>query len=267
MRTLRAGAAENRHDEIEQARTELEQIAADLRRAYPNTNARSGAQIVPLRDRIVGPLKGTLVALMGAVSCLLLLACVNVANLFVARGAARQHELAIRSAIGGSRWRLVRQLLTESTLMAAAGAAFGVTVAWLLLEVLLALAPAGIPRVDQVGLDAVSLAFAAGAALACGLVFGAFPAFQASGVRGQQLAIRSGRTSGAVSRRSTRAALMVIEVALALILLAGCGLMMRTMARLNSVEPGFRAERLLTARVTLSGTAWDDLRAAPRVLP
>ena len=243
---------------LDQARGELDRIAADLRRAYPNTNARSGAQIVPLRDRIVGPLKGTLVALMGAVSCLLLLACVNVANLFVVRGAARQHELAIRSAIGGSRWRLVRQLLTESTLLAAAGAAFGVAVAWLLLEVLLALAPAGIPRVDQVGLDAVSLAFAAGAALACGLVFGAFPAFQASGVRGQQLAIRSGRTSGAVSRRSTRAALMVIEVALALILLAGCGLMMRTMARLNSVEPGFRAERLLTARVTLSGTAWDD---------
>jgi putative ABC transport system permease protein len=195
---------------------------------------------------------------MGAVGFLLLLACVNVANLLVARGAARQHELAIRSALGGSRWRIVKQLLVESTVLSLAGGLLSLAVAAWLVQTLIALAPEGIPRIDGVRLNRASLLFAFGASAICGLIFGAFPALQASGGRGLQLLGSAGRASGSVSRRRTRRLLMVVETALALILLAGCGLMARTMISLNAVDPGFRPDHLLTARVVLSGPHWND---------
>jgi predicted permease len=195
---------------------------------------------------------------MGAVGFLLLLACVNVANLLVARGASRQHELAVRTALGGTRWRIVRQLLAESMLLSAAGAVLGVGVAIALVKLLVALAPEGIPRIEGVGINEASLGFALAAAVGCGLLFGVFPALQISGAGGQQLLARASRTSAAVSPRRSRGALMVVEVALALILLVGCGLMARTMLRLNAVDPGFRSDHLLTGRVVLSGAAWND---------
>lgn len=243
---------------LAQANEEIARIAEDLKREYPNTNARGGAQIVPLADRFFDQIHGTLVALMGAVGFLLLLACVNVANLLVARGAAREHELAIRAALGGSRWRLVRQLLAESTVLSLAGGLLGIAVAAWLLKVLIALTPEGIPRIEQVSLNRSSLLFGLVASAACGLVFGAFPAFQASGARGRHLLARASRTSAAVSPRRTRRVLMAVETALALILLAGCGLMARTMLQLNAVDVGFRPDHLLTARVVLSGPAWDS---------
>ena len=243
---------------LPQAKAEFSRIAEDLRREYPNTNARNGADVVLLRDRLVDEVRDTLVALMGAVGFLLLLACVNVANLLVARGAGRQHELAIRTALGGSRWRIVRQLLSESMLLAGAGAMLGIGVAVLLVKILVALAPEGIPRIEGVGINLTSLLFALAAALGCGLVFGAFPALQITGVGGQQLLARASRTSAAVSPRRSRSLLMVVEVALALILLVGCGLMGRTMLRLAAVDPGFRPDHLLSARVVLSGPAWNE---------
>jgi putative ABC transport system permease protein len=243
---------------LTQARTEADRIAADLRREHPGPNGGYGAEVSPLADRLVEDVKDTLVTLMGAVSFLLLLACVNVSNLLVARGAARQHELAIRSALGGSRWRLVRQLLAESALLSFAGGALGVVLAAWLLETFVGLAPPGIPRIEMVRLDRASLLFALGASTMCGLVFGAFPALQASGWRGQPQLARASRSSAAVAPRRTRRALMVIEVALALVLLAGCGLMARTMSQLYAVEPGFEPEGLLTGQFTLAGDAWNS---------
>lgn len=243
---------------VMQANDEMTRIMDDLRREYPNTNARTGGKIVLLRDRLVDDVRDTLVALMGAVGFLLLLACVNVANLLVARGAARQHELAIRTALGSSRWRLARQLLAESTLLSIAGGALGVAAAAWLLRILIALAPEGIPRIENVGLNGTSLLFALAAALGCGLFFGAFPALQVSGPGGRHLLARASRTSAAVAPRRTRRILMMAEVALALVLLVGCGLMARTMWRLNAVDPGFRHDHLLTARVVVSGPAWSD---------
>ena len=240
------------------ANDEISRIYEDLKRAHPNTNARSGAQVTPLADRFVDQIHGTLVALMGAVGFLLLLSCVNVANLLVARSAAREHELAIRAALGGSRWRLVRQLLAESMLLSLGGGVLGIAFGAWLLQTLIALAPEGIPRIEQVGLNRYSLLFGIGASVICGLLFGAFPALQASGARGRHLLARASRTSAAVSPRRTRRLLMAIETALALILLVGCGLMARTMLHLNAVDTGFRPDHLLTARIVLSGDAWNS---------
>lgn len=241
--------------EVRQAQAEADQIFVDLRRAYPNTNSTNGGRIVLLRDRIVEVIRDTLVALMGAVAFLLLLSCVNVANLLVAQGAARQHELAVRTALGGTRWRLVRQLLVESTVLSVAGGVLGVLLAFWLLRLLIALAPPDVPRIHEVSLDTVSLTFALGAAALCGLVFGSFPALQASAGGHLHLLARAGRTSSIAPHR-TRRALMAIEVALALVLLAGCGLMGRTMLGLHAVNPGFRTDHLLTARLSLGGPAW-----------
>ncbi len=241
---------------LEQAGAEADRIAADLSRAYPNTNSGSGARVVPLHERLVEEVRDTLVALMAAVGFLLVLACVNVANLLVARGAARQHELAIRTALGGSRWRLVRQLLAESTLLSLAGAVLGVLLAYGLLQAFVAIAPPDVPRIDGVRLNRLSLLFALGAAALCGLVFGAFPAIRASGFRGLPQLARASRTSASVSPHRTRRVLMVVEVALALVLLAGCGLMARTMMHLNAVDPGFRTDHLLTGRIALMGEPW-----------
>jgi putative ABC transport system permease protein len=263
--------------ELSQAEAEVKRVADDLARAYPNTNAGNGAELELLRDRFVDQVKSTLVALMGAVGFLLLLTCVNVANLLVARGAARQHELAIRTALGGSRWRLVRQLLAESTLLSLAGGVLGIFIATWLVQTLVLLAPEGTPRIENVRMNWTSLTFALTAAVACGLIFGTFPALHASGIRGQHLLARASRTSAAVSPRRARRGLMIVEVALALILLAGCGLMARTMLRLNNVDTGFRADHLLTGRVMLSGDAWnsearrlafyDDVLARAKAVP
>jgi putative ABC transport system permease protein len=241
----------------EQAQAELTRIAADLAREYPNTNSGNGAELQMLRDRFVERVGPTLVVLMGAVGFLLLLACANVANLLVARGAARQHELAIRTALGSSRWRLVRHLLTESMLLSLGGAVLGVVLAIWLVRTLVAMAPPDTPRLDQVAINRASLLFALAASAVCGLLFGAFPALQTSGSRGEHLLARSSRASAAVSPRRTRRVLMGVEVALALMLLSGCGLMIRTMMQLAAVDPGFRADHLLTARLTLSGELWN----------
>ncbi len=239
-----------------QAAAELKGIAADLAREHPDTNSGNGAELQPLRDRFVERVEPTLVALMGAVGFLLLLACANVANLLVARGAARQHELAIRAALGSSRWRLVRFLLAESSLLSVGGALLGVGLALGLVQGLVAMAPPNTPRLDQVGIDGTSLLFAFLASASCGLLFGAFPALQTTGSTGERLLARASRTSAAASPRRTRRFLMATEVALALVLLAGCGLMVQTMLRLAAVDPGFRTDHLLTARVALSGQAW-----------
>ncbi len=245
---------------IEAATSELQQIAAALEREHPDTN--SGVHIVAERlgDRIVSDLRQTLLVLSGAVGLLLLIACVNVANLLVARGAAREHELAIRAALGGGRLRLATQMLVESTLLSAAGGALGVLLAFWLLRALVAAAPEDTPRIDEVTLDTIALLFAAGAAMLAGIVFGSLPALHASSVAGQHVVVR-GRPAGASAQsHRLRRGLIVVEVALALILLTGATLMLRTLQRMTAVDTGFTPERLVTMELSLRGDRWDDER-------
>ncbi|HYN08975.1 MAG TPA: ADOP family duplicated permease [Vicinamibacterales bacterium] len=258
------------------ARTELRTVAASLSKEYPNTNSGITADLEPLATRVVGDTKAVLWSLFAAVGCLLLIACVNVANLLVARGASRQQELALRSALGCGRFRLIRQLLVESLVLSLAGAALGLAAGWGLLTALLALAPTDTPRLAEVGLDASAVLFALGAALISGLLFGLLPALSSSGVHGSQLLVRSLRagTSSATSR--VRRVLIAVEVALALVLLTGAGLTLRTMHALSSLNPGFDPTGVLTARITVGGQGWDaervrafsrDLLAELRRLP
>jgi putative ABC transport system permease protein len=262
--------------QVETATAELQSIAASLEREYPDSNTGIGVRGERLADRLVIDIRLTLLVLFGAVGFLLLIACVNVANLLVARGAARQHELAVRAALGGGRMRLASQMLVESTLVSIAGGALGVGVGAWLLRALVAVAPEGIPRIEHVRLDGAALLFALGAAAVCGIVFGALPAFQATGAGGQQALVR-GRAAGFASRsHRLRRGLMVVETALALVLLTGAGLMMRTLHELTQVETGFRTDHLVTTRFILAGEQWtppkrlafyDDLQSRLRALP
>jgi putative ABC transport system permease protein len=191
---------------------------------------------------------------------LLLIACVNVASLLVARGAARQHELAVRAALGGGRLRLMRQLLIDSSMISAAGGGLGLLFAIYLLRALVAAAPDGTPRIADVHIDGAAMLFAFAAAALCGIVFGAFPAFQAAGIQGQQALVR-GRAIGFAARsHHLRRGLIVVETALAIVLLIGAGLMIRTVQQLVGVDIGFRADHVLTTRFTLSGPQWTEAR-------
>lgn len=261
---------------LEAADAELRAISAALEREYPNSNSAVSARTDRLADRVVDSVRLTLLVLFGAVGFLLLIACVNVANLLIARGAGRQHELAVRAALGGGRARLATQLLVESTLVSICGGTLGVAVAAGLLRLLVAMAPEGTPRLVDVHLDAAALLFAFVAAAVCGIVFGALPAFQASGAGGQQALVR-GRSSGFAARsHRLRRGLIAVETALALMLLTGAGLMMRTLQELTQVDTGIRTDHLLTARFTLAGEQWtperriafyDDLIARTSALP
>ena len=235
---------------------EIQEIAAQLSREYPGTNASSNARVQPLWMRVVQDVRPTLVVLMIAVGLLLLIACVNVANLIAARAATRQHELAVRAALGGGRWRLVRQMLVETVLLSLAGGLLGVAAAYVFLDTLVAYAPEGIPRIADVQIDGTALMFAAASAAACALVFGALPAIQASGARGEQLMVRAARTRGGPAAYRTRRAFIVVEMALALVLLAGAGLMGRTIASLAAVKPGFDPNNVLAVRLMLTGERW-----------
>ena len=245
---------------VEAAAREMTAIGVDLQREHPDTNTGITVRTEPLAARLVAQVRLTLLVLLGAVGCLLLVACVNVANLLIARGAARQHELAVRAALGGGRLRLALQMLVESTLVSVAGGALGIVLASWLLRLLIAVAPDGTPRLDEVHIDAVAWLFAFGAAAACGVVFGAFPAFQASGIRGQAVLARSRGAGASASSHRLRRGLMVIEVALALVLLTGAGLMMRTLHQITRVETGFAPDHLLTMRFTLPGEEWSEAR-------
>jgi putative ABC transport system permease protein len=245
---------------VDAAAREMTAIGVDLQREHPDTNTSITVRTEPLAARLVAQVRLTLLVLLGAVGCLLLVACVNVANLLIARGAARQHELAVRAALGGGRLRLAAQMLVESTLVSAAGGVLGVALASWLLRLLIAVAPEGTPRLDEVRIDGTAFLFAFGAAVICGIGFGAFPAFQASGIRGQATLTRSRGAGASAGSHRLRRGLMVIEVALALVLLTGAGLMMRTLQQITRVDTGFKPDHLLTMRFTLTGEQWTDPR-------
>ncbi len=239
---------------LRQAQTEMNAIGQRLAQAYPNADedfAGFGVNVVPMLDQITGKnLQLALWVLLGAVAFVLLIACANVANLMLARGATREREFALRVALGAGRARLVRQLLTESLLLALAGGALGLLLAAWGVELLVRLAPSGIPRLDEINLDARVLAVALVASLLNGLLFGLLPAWK-SAQTDPNVALKEGGRSAAAGSRRLRQSLVVAEFALAVVLLAGAGLLVRSFLQLQSVNPGFNSENVLLAHVSL----------------
>ncbi|HET7788297.1 MAG TPA: ABC transporter permease [Myxococcales bacterium] len=234
---------------VQQARAELATVGKRIASRLPEHVGRS-MTARPLLDDLVGPVKPLLQALLGAVMFVLLIACANVASMLLARGAARQREMAIRAALGGNRRRLVRQLLTESLLLSLLGGALGVALATWGVDALVALAPRDIPRIDEVRLNGAVLAFALAVSIGAGLLAGLWPSLQSSRPDLAE-ALKEG-SGGATSRGRARSVLVVVEVALALVLVVGAGLMIRTLQRLLDVPVGLAdPARVLVADVDL----------------
>jgi putative ABC transport system permease protein len=243
---------------LRQAEAGLQAIAADLEQRFPGPNQGWSVRLAPLGEEMVRHDRPALLMLFAAVGFVLLIACANVAGLQMARASARGQEMAVRTALGASRGRLLRQLLTESVLVSLAGAAAGLWLASSGLHLLVALAPREIPRLGEVRIDASVLLFTLVVSVATGLVFGLAPALQGSRadlVTGLKEGGLGGRAAGP-ARHRLRALLVVSEVALALLLLAGAGLFTRSFARLVAVDPGFDPQRLLVLRVFLDTDAY-----------
>ena len=236
------------------ARAEMAALTAALEREYPGTNRN--VTVTPLRDLVVGDVGPALLVLLGAVGFVLLLACANVAHMLLARASARERELTIRVALGASRARIVRQLLTESLLLAALGGAAGLALAGWGVRALVALGGAGLPRASEIGLDARVIAFTALVAVATGLLFGMAPALRASRTRLATALREGGRGTTAGARQyRLRDILVASEFALALVLLAGAGLAIRTVIALRQIDPGFDPRGVLTMVVSYTGSS------------
>ena len=235
---------------FEQARTELALLADRLARDYPETNAETGVSFFRMRDNMSPRFRLILTALGGATLCLLLLACANLANLLLARAAARERELAVRAALGAGRERLVRQLLTEIVVVTLLGGAAGVVVAAASLPLFSALVPPTLPIASQPGLDWRVIGLAALFTALTGLGFGLFPALRAVGRTGFA-ALRDGNRGGGGRRQRVRAVLVTVEVAMSVILLITSGLLIRAVWRVQAIDPGFVAQDVLTLRTAL----------------
>jgi predicted permease len=245
----------------EQAQAEMAMISEQLTAEYPESNSAAGDDIllVRLRDAIVGDVRASLFVLLGAVGFLLLIACANVANLLLVRASGRDQEIAVRVALGAGRIRILRQLVTESVVLALAGGVAGLVLALWGTRALLGLAPDGIPRVAEVGVDLTVLGFAFATALGTGLLFGMAPALQSFGRAAARSASISGtRHSAGRGSNRIRSALIVTEVAVSLLLLVGAGLMVRTLANLMQVDPGFNVDNTLSARVWIPASRYQE---------
>jgi putative ABC transport system permease protein len=242
-----------------EAQAQMDTIARGLAVEWREFDTGWTVQLVPMNAELAGELKPALLVLMGAVAFVLLIACANVANLLLARGAARRREIAIRTALGAGRWRLVRQLLTESLALAALGGLAGVVLAQWAVDLLLAISPVDRATLGEVGLNYPVLAFAAALSILTAVVCGLVPALE-----GAQSDVHAGLKEGAreagVGRRSRRLrqAFVVSEVALALVLLVGAGLLIRSFANLRGISPGFQAQGVLTARIALPMLKYED---------
>jgi putative ABC transport system permease protein len=250
---LKPGATEN------QARAEMVAIAGRLAAQYPDANTGWSVKLMPLLDYIVRDIKPALVVLLCAVAFVLLIACANVANLLLARAAGRQKEIAIRTALGAGRARIIRQLLTESVLLALLGGAGGLGLAKWGMDLLLKLAPEDLPRMSDVALDGRALAFTAAVTLLTGLIFGLVPALQSSRPNLNETMNETGRGSTEGRRRQlVRGALVVLEVASALVLLVSSGLLIKSFWRLQQVDPGFNPDNTLTLSVSLPRSKYPE---------
>jgi putative ABC transport system permease protein len=237
---------------IERARAQMKSIAAQLEKQYPASNTGAGVGLVSFLDSYVGDTRYALLVISGAVAIVLLIACANVANLLLARAAARRKEMAIRLALGAGRFRVVRQLLTESMTLALAGGALGLLLAVWGIELLVRLAPDSLPRMGEITIDPRALGFTALVTLLTGVIFGLTPALQTSKVDLNDTLAETGRqASGGAGARRLRGALVVAEIALSLSLLVGAGLLLKSFRRLMEVDPGFDARNVLTLRPRL----------------
>jgi putative ABC transport system permease protein len=242
---------------VASAQEELAAIAADLERTYPSNKAR-GVFIEPLRDVIFGPTEPALLVLLAAVGLVLLIACVNVANLLLARGTGRRREVAVRTAIGAGTRQLARQFIVENLLLTAVSGALGVAVAFAALRVLVALAPPEVPRLATAGIDVRVLAVALGISVVVGLIFGLLPVLQArrTDLQGALNAEDARGATGGREGRVTRSALVVAELALAVVLVAGAILLIRSFWKLQQVDPGFDATGVLKAEFQLPASRY-----------
>ena len=236
----------------ETAEAEMKTIAARLAQQYPRTNENWTTLVFNVQDFIVRNLRSTLLVLLGAVGFVLLIACANVANLLLARGADRMKEIALRTALGAGRLRVIRQLLTENIVLALAGGALGVLLAWAGLKALLSLAPPNLPRLDETELSGAVLAFSIGLSLLTGIIFGIVPALHLSrGNLGDTLKDAARGSSGGRERHMLRSMLVVAEIALTIVVTAGAGLMIQSLNRLHGVDPGFNPDKVMTLQFNL----------------
>ena len=245
-----------------QAQAEMDTIAARQEKQYPDVNARTGVEVIPLHESIVGDVRPALMVFLGAVGLVLLIACANVANMSLARAAARRREIAVRTTLGASRLRLVRQCLTESVLLSTAGGGAGLLLAMWGTDLLAALSPEAIPGARSFALDARMLGFTMALSVLTGIFFGLTPALQASSIDPQDALREGGRTSsGGPRTRLLRNALVVCEMAIALVLLAGAGLLVKSFIKLESVDPGLSVDGVLTLRLWIPDARYaEDVR-------
>jgi predicted permease len=239
---------------MQQAASEMETITTRLRQQYPDTNSRRFNRVVSLQDHLVGNSNTMLWLLFGAVVFVLLIACANVANLLLASASARSKEMAIRGALGASRWRVLRQLLTESALLAVAGGVLGLLFAFFGVAAITSFLPPDFPRLLEIGIDWRVLGFTLAVSMLTALLFGFAPALHLAKTDVQEAMKENSRgTTGSVRRSRLRHALIVTEVALSVVLLAGAGLLFRSFLELQSVNTGFTSQQVLTARLSPSG--------------
>jgi predicted permease len=233
----------------EQARAEMEKIAENLAAAYPESDKGLGVTIVALKTDVVGNVRGILLVLLGAVSFVLLIACANVANLLLARSTGRAREFAIRSALGASPGRVIRQLLTESVMLGMAGGGIGLLLAkWGTSAILRAL-PDSLPRTEEIGIDGHVLAYTLGVSILTGMVFGLVPALKTMR-RDMHETLKEGGRGSSGARHRTQSVLVAVEMAMAVVLLVGAGLMIRSLAALWGINPGFDARNVLTFNIS-----------------
>jgi putative ABC transport system permease protein len=237
----------------ERAAAELKTIKARIAQDSPQYNKGFTAEVIPLREQLVGNVRPALLILLGAVACVLLIACANVANLMLSRAAVREKEIAVRTAIGARRLRVVRQLLTESLLLALLGGLLGLALAWWGIRALVAISPRDLINLQDVGLHPTVLAWTLVIALTTGILFGLVPALEATRLDLNNSLKEGGKGSAGQGTRSSRlrGAFVVAEVALALMLLTGAGLLVQSFGRLRNIEPGFRTDDVLTLVITL----------------
>ena len=260
-RHLRAFARLRDGVSIGQAEAEMNQISSNLFREYPTEYSASGVILMPLKEYLVGNVKTALWILLGSVGFVLLIACVNVANLLMAWAARRQREVALRAALGARRNRMVRQFVTESLLLSLLGGGIGLFLAWGGVAFLQNIRLANLPRLQNVQLDASTFAFTFGICLLTGLAFGLLPAFRASTLDLNESLKESGKSTAGKERHRLRSLLVLADVALALLLLTGAGLMMKSFVRLLEVKPGFDPSHTLTLTMSLWGPKSEDAPA------
>ncbi len=248
---------------LEQAKEQMIGIARRLEEQYPNEQAGRSIKLIPLQEETVQNVRPALMVLLSAVAFVLLIACTNVANLLLARAASRRKEIAIRTSLGASRARLIRQFLTESVLLSAVGGALGLLLALWSLDALLALAADSLPRASEVGLDWRVVGFTSLLSIATGIVFGLAPALQSSKIDVQSALKESGVGGASARRNKLRSLLVVIEVASAIVLLVIAGLLIKSFIRLQQTETGIKAENLLTMGVALPQAKYSTPQAVP----